>query len=274
MSLVLRLTANPYFLLGEAMNYETKRSSKLYIRKNIEYIFLQRIKPSTIIDDKYHRVISILGRGWYLYNEDTGIFLLMFGTHYSDELIDSWIKEYGVSIGLSPTIFESVPKKHWYKYLFDKDNHKQKLEKLVTRQRFKKPSSTQYKDLEFLIQDCISRMLEVQATIVSNDTIYEYRKKASFYLYPEILPLVKGYNRLCKYGKYSIDNKTGMTLDHRVSIKFGYENNIPPYILAHPANCEFLSMKENSSKNKNCSISYDQLLQYIDLWNRQLITAC
>ena len=71
------------------MTYEEKRKSALYERKNIEYIFTERLKPSTYIDDKSHRILAILGRGWYLYNEDTDIFLLMFGTHYSDKLIDS-----------------------------------------------------------------------------------------------------------------------------------------------------------------------------------------
>jgi hypothetical protein len=256
------------------MTYEEKRKSNLYKRKNIEYVFTERLRPSVCVDDKYHRILSILGRGLYLYNEDKDIFLLMFGTHYSDNLVDSWIHAYGINLGIKPTLFTSLAKKHWYKHLYAKDNVKQKLEKLIDKQSSTNKTSKKYKELEFLIEETIANMIEEQTSSINKDNIYSYRKKASFNLYPDILHKIKGYDKLCKYGRFSARNKEGMTLDHKLSIKFGYDNDIPPYILAHPANCEFLSLKDNSSKNKRCSISYHKLLHDIDVWDNQLVTVC
>jgi len=256
------------------MTYEEKRNSALYARKNIEYIFTERLRPSVYIDDRFHRVLSILGRGWYLHNDDIGTFLLMFGTHYTDNLIDSWIIDYGISLGISPNLFKSLDKKHWYKHLYNKNNFKHKLKILTNKLSTTQKSNPKYLNIAFLIEETLATMLKEQYSIINKDTIFDYRKKASFYLCPEILPRVKGYNKLCKYGRYSTYNKEGMTLDHRLSIKFGFDNDIPPYILAHPANCEFLSLKENSSKNKNCSMSYNELIKAIENWDNQLITVC
>lgn len=256
------------------MTYEEKRNSALYERKNIEYIFIERLRPSVYIDDKFHRVLSILGRGWYLYNDDIDTFLLMFGTHYTDKLIDFWVINYGVSLGVSPNLFKSLAKKHWHKHLYNRTDFKHKLKILINKQKTTPKSSTKYLNIEFLIEETLASMLEAQFSIINKQTIFDYRKKASFSLQLDILPRIKGYSRLCKYGRYSSANKDGMTLDHRLSIKVGFDNDIPPYILAHPANCEFLSLKENSSKNKKCSISYEQLIKAIDTWDSQLVTVC
>lgn len=255
------------------MKYENKRNSALYKRKNIEYIFTERLKPNIWLGEDSHRVLSILGRSMYLHNEDKNTFLLMFGTHYSDSLIDSWIIEYGVSLGIKKTVFDTLAKKHWHKRLYCKSDFKQKLTTLQNRLRSLPSKSTQYSDTELVISETINSMLEEQYSLIHQDTIYEYRKRASFYLLPETLPNIKGYSRLCKYGWFTKNNTGGMTMDHRLSIKYGYDNNIPANILAHPANCEFLSREENSSKNKRCSVTYKSLLAEIEQWDSQLSTV-
>jgi len=50
-------------------------------------------------------------------------------------------------------------------------------------------------------------------------------------------------------------------LDHIYSIHYGFINNIPPYIIGHRNNLRLISASENSSKNKRCDITIDQILK-------------
>lgn len=74
-----------------------------------------------------------------------------------------------------------------------------------------------------------------------------------------------------KYGWYKAknhgDNLSGISRDHMISVKYGYENNISPKTIKHPANCELLLHSDNSSKQKNCSITLNDLLKKINNWN-------
>jgi len=49
-------------------------------------------------------------------------------------------------------------------------------------------------------------------------------------------------------------------LDHRFSIKEGFENNIPIHIIASVHNLEMLKAKDNRIKTRKCSISLENLL--------------
>ncbi len=52
-------------------------------------------------------------------------------------------------------------------------------------------------------------------------------------------------------------------VDHKVSIKYGFENNIPPYIIGNINNLEMLPWRDNLYKSSNCSITIDALLKLI-----------
>ena len=58
-----------------------------------------------------------------------------------------------------------------------------------------------------------------------------------------------------KYGWYSPTNKndniSGVSRDHMLSVREGFENGIDPNIISHPANCRLMIHSENISKNKN-----------------------
>jgi hypothetical protein len=73
-----------------------------------------------------------------------------------------------------------------------------------------------------------------------------------------------------QHGWYKASNRgnnlTGVSRDHMVSCKYGFENNIPFDHIRHPANCKLITHKENSSKNKKNSISYKELLKRIEAW--------
>lgn len=65
------------------------------------------------------------------------------------------------------------------------------------------------------------------------------------------------------------NNLTGISRDHMVSCRYGFENNIPFEHIRHPANCKLMVHIENISKYKRCSITYEELLKRIDEWDRK-----
>ncbi len=75
------------------------------------------------------------------------------------------------------------------------------------------------------------------------------------------------------HGWYSAKNRgnnlNGVSRDHIVSVKFGFENSIDPKIISHPANCQLLRHNDNVSKNKKCSMTIEELLEKIQNWNNR-----
>jgi len=53
-------------------------------------------------------------------------------------------------------------------------------------------------------------------------------------------------------------------LDHKVSIAYGFENNIPAYIIGHHKNLEVIHHAKNESKFINNSITLEKLFAEID----------
>lgn len=71
-----------------------------------------------------------------------------------------------------------------------------------------------------------------------------------------------------KYGWYSPSNKNnnldGVSRDHMLSVKEGFELGISPSIISHPANCRLMKHTDNISKNKKSIINYSELLERIE----------
>lgn len=65
------------------------------------------------------------------------------------------------------------------------------------------------------------------------------------------------------------DNLTGVSRDHIYSIKKGFENNIDPKIISHPANCQLLSHPDNFSKFIRCDITIEELKQKIKEFDKK-----
>ena len=57
-------------------------------------------------------------------------------------------------------------------------------------------------------------------------------------------------------------------IDHIVSIKDGFENNIPPFIMASKYNLQMLLVEDNCSKNKRSAMEIDALLNTFYLHRR------
>jgi hypothetical protein len=101
--------------------------------------------------------------------------------------------------------------------------------------------------------------------------ISDYRHECSFKFSLNEYPEEFDFSLVEKYGWYRAknrgDNLNGVSRDHIVSVKFGYENKIDPKIISHPANCQLLRHNENISKNKKCSLTIDELLEKIEQWD-------
>ena len=104
-----------------------------------------------------------------------------------------------------------------------------------------------------------------------SDPKTSYWKDCSFkfdvYTYPNIM----GFELLSQYTFSSPQtrkpNSVYLHRDHMVSIAYGWENNISPSIISHPANCMILLESENCRKGQSCSISLESLIQRIKTWN-------
>jgi len=76
-----------------------------------------------------------------------------------------------------------------------------------------------------------------------------------------------------KFGWYKAknrgDNQNGVSRDHMISIRFGFDNNIDASIIKHPANCNLLRHNDNVSKFTKCSISVEKLIIKINNWDEK-----
>lgn len=95
-----------------------------------------------------------------------------------------------------------------------------------------------------------------------------YYLKSEFKFKEEDFKKVKGYELIEQYGMYhSINNQSGVSRDHMISRNYGWLNNIPPEVIAHPANCEMIIQSNNASKGTKCSITLEELYERIKHWN-------
>lgn len=110
-------------------------------------------------------------------------------------------------------------------------------------------------------------------TIYNRKNMTEYQKykndtkfKFSLNNYPDEFD----FSLIEKYGWYSPTNKNnnleGVSRDHILSVKEGFELGIDPSLIAHPANCRLLKHTDNISKNKKSIITYNELLQRINIF--------
>jgi hypothetical protein len=96
----------------------------------------------------------------------------------------------------------------------------------------------------------------------------EYRKSAKFRFKNNEFHRLVGYDTYQLNGWFNpYTNPDGCVRDHMFSCKEGYLQNIPPELIAHPANCELLSHKNNAKKSSKCSITLEWLYNRIADWS-------
>jgi hypothetical protein len=98
-----------------------------------------------------------------------------------------------------------------------------------------------------------------------------YYKNCQFKFGLTDFPTEFDFKLIEEYGWYNAknhgDNLNGVSRDHMISVKFGFENNISAEIISHPANCKLLRHNDNVSKHSKCSITLDDLMLKITEWN-------
>ena len=119
-------------------------------------------------------------------------------------------------------------------------------------------------------QKFCSPLCSSKSRIKIDDSLQTYRKRASFSFNLSDYPEEFDFSLIEKHGWYKAsnhgDNLNGVSRDHMVSVRFGFDNRIDPMIIGHPANCKLMVHNDNSSKNSECSISLDELLEKIEKW--------
>lgn len=122
---------------------------------------------------------------------------------------------------------------------------------------------TRRSEAKFCSKQCWTNNVKQNRTAFEN-----YKAKCLFEFdiktYPEYFDL----SLIKEHGWYSPSNKgnnlNGISRDHKFSIKQGFIENIDPYYISHPANCELIFHKQNQSKRTNCSITFEDLKKQIN----------
>lgn len=66
------------------------------------------------------------------------------------------------------------------------------------------------------------------------------------------------------------DNLTGISRDHMFSVKEGFRIGVDAKLISHPANCQLMPHSLNSTKHTKCSITYEELIERINNFNKYL----
>jgi hypothetical protein len=101
--------------------------------------------------------------------------------------------------------------------------------------------------------------------------IQDYRSKCAFKFSIKDYPEEFDFSLIEEYGWYKAANRgnnlNGISRDHMISVVYGFENNILPEHISHPANCKLMRHNDNVSKGKKASITYEELLIRIKEWD-------
>lgn len=121
---------------------------------------------------------------------------------------------------------------------------------------------------------CAGKLKHLNYINTVGESLRTYRRECAFTFALNAFPDEFDFKLVEKFGWYAPKNSnnpnpTGVSRDHMVSVKWGWEHNIDPKIISHPANCRLILQSDNASKNEECSISYEKLLERIEVWNKK-----
>ena len=103
----------------------------------------------------------------------------------------------------------------------------------------------------------------------------KYKKECQFDFSLSDYPKEFDFGLVKEYGWYSAknrgDNINGVSRDHIISIRWGFDNGVDAKYIKHPANCQLLLQRKNVSKGKKKSISVDELIRRINIWDSKYL---
>jgi len=113
---------------------------------------------------------------------------------------------------------------------------------------------------------------QYQCRDLDKTTLRYYRNQCAFKFALNDFPDEFDFALIEEHGWYSAknhgNNLGGVSRDHIVSVRFGFDNAVSPEIISHPANCKLMVQSRNSSKHSGCDISLEELVVRIEEWNK------
>jgi uncharacterized Zn finger protein (UPF0148 family) len=107
----------------------------------------------------------------------------------------------------------------------------------------------------------------------NNPSYKNYRIDCAFKFDLKDYPEEFNFSLIESYGWYKPKNRgnnlNGVSRDHIVSVKYGFENNVEPSIISHPANCQLMRHNDNVSKYTKNDLTVEELLKKIKEWNEK-----
>lgn len=103
----------------------------------------------------------------------------------------------------------------------------------------------------------------------------KYKRECQFNFALSDYPEEFDFSLITKHGWYSAKNRgnnlNGVSRDHIVSIRWGFENGVDSKYIKHPANCQLLLQRKNVSKGKKKSISVEELIKRTEIWDMKYL---
>jgi hypothetical protein len=110
----------------------------------------------------------------------------------------------------------------------------------------------------------------VNYTERNKESFLLYRQRCNFNFKFEDYPDKFDLTLVEQCGWYSPSNKgnnlNGVSRDHMLSVREGFELGIDPDVIKHPANCRIIPHRQNQSKREKSSITIEDLLKRIRTW--------
>lgn len=95
-----------------------------------------------------------------------------------------------------------------------------------------------------------------------------YRGQCEFKFNLKNYPNEFDFQLLTEHGMFNPkNNPKGVSRDHMLSVQYGKDNRIDPKIISHPANCKLMLQGDNTRKQGNSCITYDELIDRITEWD-------
>lgn len=115
---------------------------------------------------------------------------------------------------------------------------------------------------------CSSTWKKYNPSIIGDKDAYYMACKFEFSIskFPEWFDgsIIKNHGMYSTPGsRRGVKNTNGVSRDHLVSVSYGWENNIDPNIISHPANCDLKLHKDNQKKRHKCEITIEDLKERI-----------
>lgn len=103
--------------------------------------------------------------------------------------------------------------------------------------------------------------------------VERYRQLCEFKFSVKDYPEEFNLKLIQEHGWYQAANRgnnlDGVSRDHIVSVKFAFENNIDPELIAHPANCRLMRHTKNQKKKSGSDMTLEELKEKIKKWDNK-----